>query len=113
MGEVQPQHITMFTTLTGVCPVETWLAALRDRLARARVRVRIDRLSLGNAGDARLVGDGVWELRIDYGPGYRVYYAQSGSDSLLLLCGGDKTTQARDIVLAHTYWADYQQRGRP
>src|SRR5215471_9273305 len=101
MGEAQPQHLVMFTTRMGDVPVEEWLAALRDRQARARIRVRLDRLRLGNAGDAHPVGHGVWELRIDYGPGYRVYYAQSGRDILLLLCGGDKTTQTADIALAH------------
>jgi putative addiction module killer protein len=113
MGEAQPKHITMYVTLTGQVPVEDWLSALRDRQARARIRVRIDRLRLGNAGDARPVGRGVWELRINYGPGYRVYYAQSESDILLLLCGGDKTTQTADIALAQAYWAEYQQRRRP
>jgi putative addiction module killer protein len=112
MSEVQPKRIAMYTHLTGRVPFEDWLHALRDVNARARIRVRIDRLSLGNAGDARALGDGVWELRIDYGPGYRVYYAQSGRDILLLLCGGDKTTQVRDIVLAKTYWEEYQARKR-
>src|SRR5690349_3905702 len=112
MSEAQPQRITTYVTRTGQVPIEEWLAALRDRQARARIRARIDRLSLGNAGDTRSVGRGVWELRIDYGPGYRVYYAQSGRDLLLLLCGGDKTTQAADIRVAQTYWADYQQRTR-
>ena len=102
MGEAQPKHLTMYATLAGHVPVEAWLAALRNRHARARIRVRIDRLSLGNAGDARAVGVGVWELRIDHGPGYRVYDAQSGSDLILLLCGGDKTTQTADIALART-----------
>jgi|SRR5215510_6706683 putative addiction module killer protein len=112
MGEAQPKHIAMYVTPTRQVPLEDWLAALRDRQARARIRVRIDRLSLGNAGDARPVGGGVWELRIDYGPGYRVYYAQSGPDIILLLCGGDKTTQAADIRLAHAYWTEYQVRRR-
>jgi putative addiction module killer protein len=103
MGEAQPKQIAMYAKLTGQVPFEDWLRGLRDVQARARIRVRIDRLSLGNAGDARPVGGGVWELRIDYGPGYRVYYAQSGTDIILLLCGGDKTTQAADIRLAQAY----------
>jgi putative addiction module killer protein len=74
-----------------------WFAGLRDIRARARIDVRIRRLSLGNPGDARSVGAGVYELRIDYGPGYRVYYAQTGRELILLLCGGDKKTQARDV----------------
>jgi putative addiction module killer protein len=112
MGEAQPKQIDLYVQRTGQIPVQEWLRGLRDRDARSRIRVRIDRLSLGNAGDTRSVGGGVWELRIDYGPGYRVYYAQSGSNIVLLLCGGDKTTQTRDIVLAQAYWAEYQQRKR-
>jgi putative addiction module killer protein len=77
-----------------------WFAALRDERAVARVAARIRRLSLGNAGDVRPVGQGVSEMRIDYGPGYRLYYKQSGADVVLLLCGGDKSSQRRDIETA-------------
>lgn len=77
-----------------------WFAALRDRQARARIDARIRRLSLGNPGDVKPVGEGVSELRIDYGPGYRVYYAQRGQTLVVLLAGGDKRTQGRDIKLA-------------
>lgn len=79
---------------------EMWIAALRDEEARARINVRIRRLSLGNPGDVRPVGEGVSELRIDYGPGYRVYYAQRGKEVVILLCGGDKRSQNRDIKQA-------------
>jgi putative addiction module killer protein len=79
-----------------------WFASLRDHKARARIDVRIRRLSLGNPGDARPVGSGVSELRIDYGPGYRVYYVQRREVLVILLCGGDKPTQARDILTAKT-----------
>lgn len=74
-----------------------WFAGLRDRQARARIDARIRRLSLGNAGDARPVGEGVSELRIDHGPGYRVYFVQRGATLVILLAGGDKSTQAQDI----------------
>jgi putative addiction module killer protein len=77
-----------------------WFAKLRDRQARARIDVRIRRLSLGNPGDVRPVGEGVSELVIDYGPGYRVYYVQRGSTVIVLLAGGDKSTQSRDIRIA-------------
>jgi len=77
-----------------------WLDALRDVRARARIQVRIERLAMGNAGDVRPVGEGVSELRIDYGPGYRVYYTQHGRELLILLAGGDKRTQAADIKTA-------------
>lgn len=77
-----------------------WFARLRDRQARARIDVRIRRLSLGNPGDVRPVGEGVSELRIDYGPGYRVYFVKRGTELVILLAGGDKRTQDQDIQLA-------------
>jgi putative addiction module killer protein len=77
-----------------------WLRELRDRQARARIQTRIDRLQLGLAGDVKPVGEGVSELRIDYGPGYRVYFARRGQELVILLAGGDKRTQGRDIKTA-------------
>jgi putative addiction module killer protein len=77
-----------------------WFNGLRDRQARARINVRIRRLSLGNPGDVKPVGEGVSELRIDYGPGYRVYYVQRGQTLVILLAGGEKHTQDRDIEKA-------------
>ena len=76
---------------------EKWFETLKDRTARVRVDIRIRRLSLGNLGNVDPVGEGVSELKIDYGPGYRVYFAQHASHYVLLLIGGDKSTQARDI----------------
>jgi putative addiction module killer protein len=77
-----------------------WLDDLRDVRARARVQVRIERLAAGNPGDVQPVGEGVSKLRIDYGPGYRVYFKKIGSEVLILLAGGDKRTQAADIKTA-------------
>jgi len=77
-----------------------WIKALKDKQAQARVNVRIRRLTLGNPGDSHGVGEGVSELRIDYGPGYRVYYTRRGEELVILLAGGDKSTQARDIETA-------------
>ena len=77
-----------------------WFSGLRDRQARARIDIRIRRLSMGNPGDVKPVGRGVSELRIDYGPGYRVYFLQRGSTLIILLAGGDKRTQDRDINTA-------------
>ena len=74
-----------------------WLMALRDRSAKVKIIARIDRMRHGNEGDHASVGDGVWEFRIDFGPGYRVYYCWRGKRLVLLLCGGDKGSQARDI----------------
>jgi putative addiction module killer protein len=79
---------------------DRWLAGLRDRQARARILVRVDRLAAGNPGDVRPVRSGVSELRIDYGPGYRVYFIQKGDVLVVLLCGGDKRTQPGDIKQA-------------
>lgn len=78
----------------------SWLDGLRDLQARARIQVRIERLAAGNPGDVEPVGEGVSELRINYGPGYRVYFRQRGRELILLLAGGDKSTQARDIRTA-------------
>ena len=77
-----------------------WLLAVRDPRARAKIAVRIDRLAQGNSGDSKSVGDGVSEMRIDYGPGYRVYYTLAGQVIVLLLSGGTKKTQPRDIAAA-------------
>lgn len=77
-----------------------WLDRLRDLRARARIQARVERLAAGNPGDVKPVGEGVSELRIDYGPGYRVYYTQRGNVLIVLLCGGDKRTQAADIRTA-------------
>ncbi len=77
-----------------------WLSRLRDRQARSRILVRLDRLATGNPGDVKPVGDGISEMRIDYGPGYRVYYVRRGEIVILLLCGGDKSTQPGDVAQA-------------
>ena len=83
---------------------------LSDRRARAAVLRRIDRIMEGNIGERRFVGDGVWELKIDVGPGYRVYYAQEGKTVFLLLCAGSKRTQREDIARAVEYLNDYRSR---
>lgn len=88
----------------------TWIRKLKDNTARARIRVRLNRIRLGNFGDCKPVGEGVSEIRIDYGPGYRVYFGRSGFAVVILLCGGTKKKQSEDIKLAQKYWADYQRR---
>jgi putative addiction module killer protein len=79
---------------------ERWFSGLKDRQARARIAARIDRLALGNPGDVKPVGSGVSEMRINYGPGYRVYFTQRGPIVVVILCGGDKRTQSADIKQA-------------
>ena len=87
---------------------DRWLRKLKDRRAAARVLVRIDRLAAGNPGDVRPIGSGISELRIDYGPGYRVYYLKDGDRLILLLCGGDKSSQGKDIKEAHQIAEDWK-----
>ena len=83
---------------------------MKDAKTRARIRVRINRIRLGNFGDCKSVGSGVSEFRIDYGPGYRVYFGRVGEKIVLLLCGGTKKNQEKDIKLAKEYWYDYKKR---
>ena len=103
-------QLHLYQTAGGKQPFTEWLEGLHDLQARARVKARIDRLALGNFGDHRALDGGVFELRIDWGPGYRVYFARVGKLILLLLCGGDKTTQQKDIEHAKAYLQDYQDR---
>ena len=87
---------------------DRWLMGLRDRRAVARIAARLDRLAGGNSGDAQPVGEGVSELRIHYGPGYRVYFLQRGPVLIVLLCGGDKSSQERDITQAKALAAEWK-----
>jgi len=103
-------EVRRYTAADGTDPIGRWLEGLRDRQAVARVLTRIDRLERGLFGDCKPCGGGVWELRVDWGPGYRVYYARAGATIILLLCGGDKTTQQADIIKAQGYWNDYTER---
>jgi len=93
----------------GRTPFEVWLKRL-DQTTRARVRTRLNRLRLGYLGDCKSIRGGVLELRLDFGPGYRVYLVRIYSDQLGILCGGDKQTQKKDIQTAQRYWKDYQEK---
>ncbi len=99
-----------YVTENGHSPFDDWLEGLRDLIARARVEIRLDRVSLGNLGDYASIGGGLFELRIFYGPGYRVYYSQERDNVILLLLGGVKDTQKRDIRIAKGYLANYRKR---
>ena len=110
MNEAVPRSLEEYVTADGRCPFGEWLNGLSDLTARARIRVRLDRVSLGNFGDCRSLGGALHELRIDYGQGYRVYFGQTGDRIVLLLTGGVKGTQQRDIEQARTFWADYRSR---
>ena len=104
------QAVLNYVLPTGKEPVEEWLAALTDIKGRAKIRARINRLRSGNPGKFRIVGVGIQELKIDFGPGYRVYFAKVGNEIVLLLHGGDKTTQSADIKKAAEFLSDYKRR---
>ena len=88
---------------------DKWLSGLRDRQAMARIGARLDRLALGNFGDAAPIGSGIFELRIDYGPGYRVYCLRRGEQRVVLLCGGDRSSQVRDITRAKALAEEWKE----
>ena len=99
-----PYHLKFYLDENGNAPFLEWLYSLRDKVTVYRIRARLDRVELGNFGTVKPVGGGVSELKIDYGPGYRVYFAMSGKTVVLLLIGGDKSTQQSDIKTAKGYW---------
>ena len=104
-------ELLIYRTAAGQSPFEQWRARL-DETARARVTAALARLQTGHFGNVKSAGSGVLEIRIDFGPGYRVYFGRDGQDVVLLLTGGDKRRQQRDINEAITYWADYRRRKR-
>ena len=99
-----------YLTASGKDPFQQWMDELKDLKGRIVIQRRIDRVANGNFGDHKFCQDGVWELRIDFGPGYRVYYARDEETIILLLSGGSKRTQSADINQAVRYWLDYQRR---
>ena len=108
--EAVPKEINYYVTIDGEEPFIRWLDGLIDKRARAKIRTKIDRVSLGNLGDHESVGKGVVELKVDYGPGYRIYCGLEGQTLVVLLCGGDKDSQDKDIKQAQEYWLDYGSR---
>ncbi|HIE02196.1 MAG TPA: type II toxin-antitoxin system RelE/ParE family toxin [Thiotrichaceae bacterium] len=101
--------IELYETKEGKFPFSIWLKSLNDSKARAKIRIKLNRLRLGNLGDSKSVGEGVHEIRINYGPGYRLYFGKIDPTVVLLLCGGDKSTQTEDIRKAKSYWNDYNR----
>ena len=103
-------NVLEYQTANGQRPYQGWIRNLKDRQGVEIIHVRMARLRLGMFGDHRYVADGVWELRIFFGPGYRIYYLLDGDDLVILLCGGDKDSQNQDIDKAKTFAADYWRR---
>ena len=103
-------ELRLYRTAAGDAPVTIWLSDLPDRRARARILARLERLEIGNFGDCKFLRDGVSELRIDWGPGYRVYFGRDGRTVIVLLCGGDKRKQNSDIKRAVELWQEYEKR---
>ena len=108
--DARPRELIVYRTAEGEEPFARWFSSLRDSEAVARITRRLDRLEAGNPGDCKPVGEGVMELRLQYGPGYRVYFGQDGDTLVVLLVGGDKRSQEKDIKSAVIFWRDYKER---
>jgi putative addiction module killer protein len=109
MRNVHPREIRVYQTLNGQEPFTEWLDSIRDQRTRRQIRARLEQLRFGNFGDHKFVGEGVIELRFHFGAGYRIYLGQIGSTIVLLLCGGDKSSQSPDIERAKSYWLKYKE----
>lgn len=105
--ETTKKELVLYQTQAGVVPFEYWLNSLRNIQARAAIRKRLNRVRLGNLGDSKRVGRNIFELRIDIGPGYRIYFEKQNDTIVVLLCGGDKSSQSKDIQQAQKYWIDF------
>ncbi len=109
---VHPKQVVVYANQDGYEPFSAWLEALRDTKGRQRIQARIRRLEQGLYGDCKVIGEGVSELRMFFGPGYRVYFGEQPEHMVILLCGGDKSTQDKDIEQAQAYWKEYQGHER-
>ena len=108
--DIVPKRIRIYERPNGEAPFTKWTRGLRDLVGKKAIEARVARIASGNFGDHRFISDGVTELRINIGPGYRVYIGQDQGVYVVLLCGGDKGTQNADIAKAKSYWQDYQLR---
>jgi putative addiction module killer protein len=106
--EAQLREIQRYVTFDDKVPFDEWFNSLGDTKAKNKIEAKLERVKLGNLGNYRSVGEGVCELKINYGPGYRIYFGQIGTTIVLLLCGGDKSTQDQDIRIPIEYWKDYR-----
>ena len=102
-------ELVLYEQGDGRCPFNEWLDSLRDKKAQSRVVTRLFNVKAGNLGDCASVGEGVIELRVHVGAGYRVYCGRSGISVVILLCGGDKSSQSKDILRARAFWADWKR----
>ena len=103
-------QVYRYQTIERKQPFTEWVGSFKDRNIRTLIRTRTVRLSRGNFGDYKMIGEGVFESRIHFGPGYRIYFGIDGEKLIILLCGGEKSTQASDIRQAQNYWRDYLRR---
>ena len=108
--EITPWEVEVYTTPQGKQPFTEWINSLKDAQGANKILLRIRRIQTGNLGNHKFIADGVFELRIKFGPGYRVYFGKVENRIILLLCGGDKSSQESDIGQALPYWADYGER---
>ena len=104
------KELRIYQTKEGKKPFVDWLESLKDRIGRANITNRLNRITLGNYGDFKSVGEGVYEIRIHYGPGYRVYFSEQNDTIILLLIGGNKQTQSKDIKKAKEFWIEFRER---
>ncbi len=107
--QIKQRAVDYYRTPAGKEPAKEWLSSIKDKLTQAILYKRIRQAGLGQFGKTRNVGDGVWELKIDYGPGYRVYYGIHGDELILILTAGSKRTQAADIKKARAYWIEWKE----
>lgn len=112
MRYVHPREIQFYKVPNEREPFTEWFESIRDQTTRTRIQKRLVRLESGNFGDCHSVGEGVFELRVHFGPGYRIYFSEVDSTNILVLCGGDKSSQARDIERAKAYWLEYKEAHR-
>jgi putative addiction module killer protein len=109
---VEPKQIVFYADENGNEPFQTWIDALRDTQGRRRIIKRLLRVQQGNYGDVEPIGEGLSELRLFFGPGYRVYFGEDSGNIVVILCGGDKDSQNSDIENAKTYWQEYQSNAK-